>query len=308
MRAILFSGYGAVADVISFADAHPRPVPAAGQLLVKVHACSLAPGDWRVLSGRTARFQGPPSMPYIPGGDAAGEVVDTSAAPGSPFAVGQRVWVRFEGPRDALAEYMAVPVERCNECPDNVNFEEATVLGSSALAAMVLVNKAKVRRGDRVLVLGGSGGVGAHVIQLLKRAGASFVATTSTQSELCTRLGADRVVDYRSEDVWALGLEFDLVLDCWGGREPWVRCRQMRPRPRAYMSIVGDASSYDANSAWDLIKWLVPLWWRGLWTSYSFVMALSEKPADAAALTALVQSGDLKLVLDERGPDRKSVV
>ncbi len=153
----------------------PRPRPQLksqfqlpkGKILIKTHAVALAPGDVRVLSGKTKELQGPPSMPYIPGGDCSGTVVDMgnvgneseSASPspspsvddlgydlgydlGLGYGIGDRVAARFaDGPRGAICEYAIISTAMCDVIPDEVSFTEAAALASSATVALSLSKK-----------------------------------------------------------------------------------------------------------------------------------------------------------------------
>ncbi|CAN0275730.1 unnamed protein product, partial [Hapterophycus canaliculatus] len=104
-------------------------------------------------------------------------------------------------PTGGLAEYAVVPTKFAGKAPPDVDPVQAAALPNSPITAMHAVKAAKLKEGDRVMVLGGSGGVGSSLLQLSKDAKASFVATTSTAEALCLSLGADVVIDYR-ENNW----------------------------------------------------------------------------------------------------------
>ena len=209
-------------------DNPPPPKPNKGQLLLRVRACSLAPGDVRVLRGDTSFMQKPRTMPYIPGGDVCGEVVAVDPEAPTRFAIGERVIAMFEPdtPQNGLAQYSLVRTDHCARAPPSVTCVEAAALPSSALTAMILSKH--VRKGDRVLILGASGGVGAHLVQLVKQAGASFVAGTMSKSESLLRdLGVDRPIDYLREQWWEVpelvADPVDVVFDLASGPNGWPR-------------------------------------------------------------------------------------
>lgn len=231
MRAATGASCGPIDDMITVTDGHPAPEfdpKRKGFALLKVHSCALAPGDIRVISGKTRKFQGPPSFPYVCGGDVAG-VVEAVADGEDRLKVGDRVVARFHtaGPRGGMAEYAVVKAKTAEPIPPRCSWAEGAALASSGWTAMVVAER--VKPGDRVLVLGGSGSVGTTLVQLLKGvSGAAYVAATSTQEELLTDLGCDDVIDYRKDDVWSLQqyLEdpFDVVIDLAGGG--WAKAKQ----------------------------------------------------------------------------------
>ena len=117
-------------------------------MIIRTKAVALACGDCRVLSGRTRELQGPPSFPYIPGGDASGVVWEIPEdAEDLPFKVGDRVAARFvEGPRGALGEYSIIDTRVCEKIPDNLSFEEGAALASAAPATLLAE---RIRSGER---------------------------------------------------------------------------------------------------------------------------------------------------------------
>jgi NADPH:quinone reductase-like Zn-dependent oxidoreductase len=138
MRAAQGKDYGDIDENISVEDNVPYPslkdLPKKqrdNSLIIKTHAVALACGDCRVLAGLTRKFQGPPSFPYIPGGDASGIVVEIpEGVKNFPFKIGDRVAARFVvGPRDALSEYAIIHKDVCEIVPENVSSEDAAALG-----------------------------------------------------------------------------------------------------------------------------------------------------------------------------------
>ncbi|KAL9180415.1 hypothetical protein ACHAXT_008385 [Thalassiosira profunda] len=197
MRCILAAAHGDDVDALYMRDDYPKPKREAGEVLIKVHACALAPGDVRVLRGHCDYWQEPPKFPYIPGGDLSGTVVEAGA--GSRFHEGDAVMAMFELPRplNGLAEFISVKEALVEMAPKSVPLMLASTLPSSALSAMIATNK-YVKQGDRILVLGGGGGVGTFFVQMAKAKGASYIAVTSSTDKewLMPALGADIVVDY----------------------------------------------------------------------------------------------------------------
>ena len=297
-------------------------------------ACSLAPGDVRVLRGDASFMQQPRDMPYIPGGDVCGEVVAVDPKDPTRFAIGHRVIAMFQPgtPQDGLAQYALVRTDHCAHAPPSVTSAEAAALPSSALVAMVLSQH--VREGDRVLILGASGGVGAHLVQLVKHAGASFIAGTTSKSERLLRdLGVDRPIDYSREQWWEVpelvADPVDLVFDLASGADGWPRTREGRAaKPatrggRYFTTMPGTARPIIRPGILSVLDILKMMWSMLLVAagarlgsssvpSYNMPALLipSKRTADGRqpvetnieALARHVTAGELKPILDPAGP------
>ena len=189
-------------DVIQFGDL-PDPDPAAGQVLVRVEAVAVNPIDTYVRGGLVALEL---DFPYTIGCDLAGTIVACGEGV-ERFAVGDRVWGSNQGlmgRAGTFSELAAVDEQWLYAAPEGVSSE---VLAAGALVGLTahlgLFLHAGVEAGDLVFVNGGTGGVGAAVVQLAKSAGARVVATvgSSEKQELCSALGADLAVDYHDPDM-----------------------------------------------------------------------------------------------------------
>mmetsp|Transcript_7342 Transcript_7342/g.10525 ORF Transcript_7342/g.10525 Transcript_7342/m.10525 type:complete len:359 (+) Transcript_7342:138-1214(+) len=317
MKCILASAHGEDIDsLLSMCDNYPIPTRKKGQVLIKVSACALAPGDVRVLAGHIFLQEPPGGCPYIPGGDVSGVVVEADAT--SRFKAGDLVVAMFELPRplNGLAEFIAVKESLVELASTNIPLVESSTLTSSALSAMTAANK-YCCEGDRVLVLGGSGGVGCFLIQLLKARGASFIATTSTQRELMLSLGADVVINYQNENWFEnsdllKGREFDLIIDLAVGCDSWQKARQsklLKTSGGKFVAMTSDNALVEAHNWWQLTTVFVPMQWRELWTrfwpscpAYIWHNGLDVKPGDLANVTKLVEDGTMKIVLDPVSP------
>ena len=247
MRAVQGKDYGDIDLMLSVAEhvAVPSledlpPKQRKNYLIIKTHAVALAPGDCRVLSGKTRPIQGPPSFPYIPGGDVCGVVVE--APEGSTFAKGDRVAARFigDGPIGALGDYAMISCEVCDKVPQNVSSLDAAVL-ASATPAICLADR--IQEGERVLILGAGGGVGSHLVQFIKGK-AAFIAGVSRNPQrlLEEPMLYDEAVDYNQEDPFSKqswkDSPFDVVVDLAGGGWP----RLIQDRKQRVPSIVKPAS------------------------------------------------------------------
>lgn len=294
----------------------PRPTIGKGQLLLRVLACSLAPGDVRVLSGQAAMFQKPKSFPYVLGGDVSGIVVELSAeARAAGFREGDRVIAMFSdaGPRGGLAEFAAVKASATAHLHPDLSADEGAALPSSALTAMLASDL--IRRGDRVLILGGAGGVGAHLVQLAKHRGAEHVAATSTQEEMLTKLGADRVIDYRTQRWWELpeyvARPFTVVFDCVAGKHAWRtarRARALAPRARYNSIVMGDDPYFEIRSPLGLVRVMGGVALRQLVSSFGkgpkwrFVLGVDPEGGKIARVAQLAAEGAFRPVLEPACP------
>ncbi|CAG9461758.1 unnamed protein product [Pedinophyceae sp. YPF-701] len=299
-------------------DGRDRPTPGKGELLVRVLAVSLSGSDWRSMHGDVPGIKKPAKgFPYVPGGDCCSEVV--ALGPGvAEFQAGDRVvstWQVFgEG---ALAEYATVKASLSAKLPATVRPEEGAALANSAGHALKAVRGAKVKAGDRVLVLGGSGGVGTALVQLARRAGAAYVACTTTNGALVRELGADRVIDYRHSS-WAndplLAKEpVDVVFDCAEGEEAWLAALESRAVKRGkhggrFVSI-HTVWRMLLTSYWDVAKFMAPRLARGPWSALHRGSAprhsFHVEDVDGKVLAEVLQlagAGQLKVPLDTRGP------
>jgi NADPH:quinone reductase-like Zn-dependent oxidoreductase len=201
-----------------------RPVRGPQQVLVKVLACSLAPGDVRVLRGQTSYMQEPASYPYIPGSDFCGRVEEPD--PEDPaLKVGDLVVGRFPSPRPFgfMAEYAVVGSQLCVCVPEGLQGAlpawKLACLPSSAPTALRVLRAARLRPQDRVLVVGASGGVGGFLVQLLKKV-VKVQHVTVVSSVLGTPAfvdqgqfsGVDQLIDRNKTPEWWVSLSLSLSL------------------------------------------------------------------------------------------------
>ncbi len=243
MKAALTPRYGA-ADVMQIHDV-PRPVAGPGEVLVRVHAAAVTQGDRRM---RAADFPGftaligrlmfgvrRPRKP-VQGTMFAGEVVEVGDGV-TAYAPGDRI---FGGVmHGAYAEYLRVPEDApMARVPDGVSYEEAAATPYGAGTALhFLRDVGKLQPGERLLVLGASGGVGRFAVQLGKRMGAHVTGVCSGRNaELVRGLGADAVIDHRTTDVLGSSESYDVVFDIADATTFCESRRILAPRGR-YMAL-----------------------------------------------------------------------
>jgi NADPH:quinone reductase-like Zn-dependent oxidoreductase len=238
MRAIVQTEYGS-ADVLHVAEID-RPAIGDDEVLVRVHAAGLDRGTWHLMAGQAYLIR---LMGYglrapknrVPGLDVAGTVVTTGAAV-TRFAPGDEV---FGISRGSFADFACAREDKLARKPANLTFDQAAVVAVSGLTALqALCDVGHVRMGQRVLIVGASGGVGTFAVQIAKACGAEVTGVCSTAKlELVRSIGADHVIDYTQEDFADGHDRYDLILDI-GGNAPLSRLRRALT-PSGTLVIVG---------------------------------------------------------------------
>ncbi|OBH24799.1 NADPH:quinone oxidoreductase [Mycobacterium sp. E342] len=223
MRAVVCRSYGTPEDLVL--EDVDEPVPAAGQLLVRVHAAAVNFPDLLFIAGK---YQVKIPPPFIPGNEIAGEVIATGE--GAPFEPGQRVSGTTFG---AFAERALLDASQATLIPDDADFASAAAFGVTYRTAYhALRSTAAVAEGDWVVVLGAAGGVGLAAVDLAVAMKARVLAAASSPEklDLCLRRGAEATVDYDREDLKARIRELTgdaarVVIDPVGGpyAEPALR-------------------------------------------------------------------------------------
>lgn len=216
MQAVVQDTYGS-ADVLRLARI-ARPMVAADEVLLRVHAAGVDRGTWHFMTGRPYVFRlaigiRKPRNPVL-GLDMAGTVVAVGSAV-SRFSVGDEL---FGFGKAAFAEYVVAREDKLARKPVNASFEQAAVVPVSASTALqALCDVGRVEPGQTVLIIGASGGVGSYAVQLAKAFGAEATGVCSTAKlELVRSLGADHVVDYTRDDFADGSRRYDLILDFAG--------------------------------------------------------------------------------------------
>lgn len=219
MKAAQYNRYGGP-PVIEINNNAPKPTPGAGQVLVEVYAASLNPFDWKLRLGYMKEMI-PLQFPVTIGGDFSGVVTELGEDV-SEFKIGDEIYGQalvLNGGSGAFAERCASNVANSALKPKNVGFIEAASLPLvEASAIQALEDHIKLKSGDKILIHGGAGGIGHIAIQLAKYLGA-FVATTASSEDrdFVKNLGADEVIDYKTQKFEEMVHDFDAVFDTVGG-------------------------------------------------------------------------------------------
>jgi len=215
MNTSYIDGFGG-ADVVQLGNA-PVPALQAHEALVRIEVASVNPLDLKMIAGYMQQVF-PVDFPYTPGTDFSG-VVDAVGSAVTHLTPGERVVGRCApGAGGAFGERLVIAASELVSIPDAMSFEQAACLPTAFGAArLALFDTGRLVAGERVLIHAGAGGVGVMAVQLAHHAGAHVIATASGKNcDLVRSLGADEVIDYRSDD-FTRQRNVDLVLDTMGG-------------------------------------------------------------------------------------------
>lgn len=214
MRAICINAY----NDTPFQQETSIPTLAADEVLIRVHAAAFNPLDALVVSGSAAQFFDI-TLPLTLSTDFSGTVQHVGSTV-SQWQPGDQVicWTDA-GTSGGLAEFAAVPASSCVALPESLSFSQGAGIPTAAITAWhALFSKAGLKSGECVLIHAAAGGVGSFAVQFAHKTGARVIATASGEgAELARRLGADEVIDYKSEDFTAVVSDVDVVLDLVGG-------------------------------------------------------------------------------------------
>src|SRR5262252_2629252 len=218
MRAIVQDRYGTAPEEVLRLEQIATPAIAADEVLVQVRAAGVDRGTWHLMAGqpyvmRLLGFglRGPKTR--VPGLDVAGTVV-AAGTDVTGFRAGEEV---FGIARGSFAEYASARADKLARKPTRLSFEEAAAVSVSGLAALQGLRAGRLHAGQKVLVIGASGGVGSYAVQLAKASGAEVTGVCSTgKTDLFRSIGADHVIDYTRDDFADGRHRYDLILDIGG--------------------------------------------------------------------------------------------
>jgi NADPH:quinone reductase-like Zn-dependent oxidoreductase len=302
MKAIVQDVYGSDPEALLRVAEVPQPRIGPHDVLVKVGAASVDRGTWHLMTGRPQLmrligfgFRRPKAL--NPGRSFAGTIVSIGNEI-TEFQPGDAVYGTSNG---AFAEYVAAEAGKLARKPANLSFEQAAAAPVSAVTAIQAVRDvANVQQGQRVLIIGASGGVGTFLIQLVKAYGGRVTAVASgAKLDLVRALGADEVIDYTHDD-FADGRQiYDVILDT-GGNRPLSQIRSVLA-PNGTLVIVGG----ETDGRWlggfgrNLRAMLLAPFVRG---QHLRSLASKENSADLDALRALFEAGQLTPAIDRTYP------
>ncbi len=281
-------------------DRIARPEIADDEVLVEVRAAGLDRGTWHLMAGRPylMRVIGfgfrRPKNP-VPGIDVSGVVAGVGSAV-TGFAVGDEVYGMSRG---SFAQYAAVRADKLAHKPERLSHEAAAVVPISAGTALQALDAGRVQAGQRVLVLGASGGVGSYAVQLAKALGAEVTGTCSpAKADLVRALGADHVLDYTRDDFADGTRRYDLILDI-GGNPRLGRLRRALTATGTAVIVGGEEGGrWTGGFGRSLRAPLVSLFLRQRLT----MLASKERAADLERVSAFIEAEQVTPSVDRTYP------
>lgn len=309
MRAVVQKAYGTSAAL--HLDQVETPEISKDEVLVRVHAAGLDRGTWHLMTGRPYLLRvafglRAPRNP-IPGRDVAGTVVAVGSAV-TQFTEGDEVFGVAPG---SFAEYAVARESKLAHKPPTVSFEQAAVVPISGVTSIqALTDAGRIQPGQKVLVIGASGGVGSYAVQLAKAFGAEVTGVCSTAKlDLVRSLGADHVIDYTCDDFADTGERYDLILDIAGGSHLSRLRRALTFSGTAVLVGNEQGDSLTGGMGRQLRARVVSLFVRQRLTS----LLSKERGSDVRRLAELLASGQLTPSIDqtfplERAPEAMSLL
>lgn len=289
MKAAQINGYGGKDAIQTTADA-PKPPYGAGEVLVAVRAAGINPFDWKVREGYTRQIA-ELSFPATLGGDFAGIVAEVGDEV-TEIQVGDEVYGQASplGGHGSFAEFTAVKATALAPKPKSLDFVHAAAAPLAAVSAYQgLVEHLQIQPGQKILIHGGAGSIGALAVQLAKHLGA-YVAATATAEGLAyaKQLGADEVIDYQTQDFSTILKDFDAVFDTVGG-EVYAKSFQVLRQGGTIVSMVEQANEkYDQLASQHNVKAIG-----------QFTRVTTER---LRKVGELLESGTLKVLVDKTFP------
>lgn len=279
MKAAVIEAYGQQIEV----KEAPKPEVLADSVLIEVHASSVNPVDGMVAAGYLKEMYSLP-FPHIMGHDVSGVVVEVGENV-TKYKVGDEVFSRPNGTQArTIAEFCVVKEDELALKPKNINHQEAASIPLVGLTAwQAMVAKANLQSGQKILIHAGSGGVGTLAIQMAKHLGATVATTTSSKNiDLVKSLGADVVIDYKTQKFEEELSDYDVVFDMMGG-ETMEKSFKVLKKGGVLVSIKGQ----DTNNLAE--KFGVTFEAFFMWPSGEMLTQLAE----------LITAGKLKPVIDK---------
>jgi NADPH:quinone reductase-like Zn-dependent oxidoreductase len=300
MRAIVQDAYGE-ADVLRLAEID-RPAIGDDEVLVRVHAAGVDQGAWHLMAGlpypvRLAGYGVRAPKTPVRGRELAGRIEAVGRGV-TTLRPGDEVFGVAEG---AFAEYAPAAAAKLAPKPGGLTFQQAAALPISGLTALQAVrDQGRVTAGDRVLVIGASGGVGSFAVQIAKAFGAEVTGVASTgKVDLVRSLGADHVIDYRlGDDLGAGERGYDVIIDTGGNRPLRVLRRALTPTGTLVLVGAETGGRWLGGTDRQLRAMVLSRFVRQRLRTF----IASEKAADLLSLSALVESGAVTPVVDRTFP------
>ncbi len=283
MKAAQIKGYGGK-DALEVVSDAPKPQAKNGEILVEVYAAGVNPFDWKVREGLT-RSMAELDFPATLGGDFAGVVAAVGEGVDG-FEPGQAVYglAGALSGQGSFAEYAPVKASQAAAKPDGPTFTEAAALPLAAVSAyQALVDHMNLQSGQKILIHGAAGGIGSIAVQLAKHLGAYVAATAAaSDADFVKGLGADEVIDYKTQDFTEIIKDYDAVFDTVGG-ETNIKSYEVLKSGGTLVSMAAQANDALAKQ-------------HGITYVSQFTQATPER---LQAVTSLVNDGAIKPIVDK---------
>ena len=298
MKAIVYEKYGPP-EVLQLKEVE-KPTPNTNEVLIRIYATTVtkydcwarsctAPPGFRLLSRISSGIR-KPKKPIL-GMELAGEI-EAVGKDVKLFKKGDQVLGFSMMDLGTYAEYICLPEDGViTTKPDKMAYEEAAAIPYGALTALYFLRKGNIKKGQKVLVFGASGGVGHYAVQLAKFFGAEVTGVCSTEKvELVKSLGADRVIDYKKEDFTKSDDKYDVIFDTVG-KSPFSGSRKSLKK-----------NGYYIFTTFGLPKLLRIPWLHLTSSKRAIIGLLDPKSEDLIYLKELIEAGKLKSIIDKRFP------
>ena len=285
MKAITINRYGSI-DVLEYSEIQePKITP--NQLLVKIHATSVNPIDWKIRQGQLQLLSGF-NFPIVLGCDLSGVVLEVGEKVDN-FEPGDEIYT-FVNPLSggAYAEYIAVPANTAALKPKNMNYCQAAAVPVAGLTAFqALFDLGQIRPGKKVLINGASGGVGTFAVQIAKAMKAEVIGVCSSKNlNLIESLGVNRVIDYNHIDFTKESEQYDIIFDAVG-KESFLTSENVLKSEGVYISTLPTVENLPST--------FLTLFMPG---KKSKLILAQPNPRDLISLRELIEDGLVKSVID----------
>lgn len=246
MKAMVLKQFGGIEN-FSLKEI-PEPKVSSGQVLIRIEAIGINPVDIKTRKGNGQAKQYKDTSEMVIGWDVAG-VITKVAEDVKDFKIGDEVFgtINFPGQGGAYAEYAVAPAHQLAHKPANISMAEAAAATLATLTAwQALIHEGHIKKGNRILIHGGAGGVGNYAIQIARNVGCYIITTASaSDTDFVKNLGADEVIDYKTQKFEEIISNIDFILDTVGG-ENFVRSLKVL-KPEGTIVLISTPNIEETN-------------------------------------------------------------
>lgn len=313
MKALQIKGYGDVESNLTFNDVE-KPKINENQVLIEICAASTNPIDYKIIEGllkRVIKLSFPTGIGY----DLAG-VVREKGKNVTGFKIGDEVFSSVpQESRGSFAEFIAVEENMVCLKPQNLNFEEAASLPMVGLTTIQAFERGNLKAGDKILIYAGSGGIGSFAIQYAKNKGAFVYTTTSTPNVSWVKdLGADRVIDYKTENYLDIVKDIDFVYDTLGGKYTEDAFKIIKKAGKV-ISLIGPVDDETAKEMGLNLIARIYLYFKRIKltgkikakSAYYKLISMQPNNKQLEIIKKLAEDGSVKPIIDEIFPFSESI-